>query len=402
MHKDILRYVMENLRNRQLRSWLTILGIIIGITAIITLIAIGEGLNESINSELNAFGSQTIIVTPRINIGLSSAPTRTGILTFNDVQTVKGTPGIDSSSLTYGVGGMMSLQYKDRNASSRVVGIDTDTFQNSVLSGLLQIESGRKLKPGDSHVVLLAHDPAYNLFKEKVNLGYQMKIGGEDFRIVGILKSAGGAMSGTPIQILIPEEDARRLLGDTVGAREVSAIWAKAAEGQSTGQVAKALEQRLMAKRKVKPDKLDFSITTIESIQQQVGMITGLLTAFLGGIAAISLIVGAVGVANTMFMSVMERTREIGVLKAIGARRNTIMEIFILESSIIGAIGGFIGLALALLISVIINAFGAPSKISPQLALFGFLFAVIIGAVSGFFPARRAARLQAVEALRYE
>src|SRR3989344_8047532 len=159
MHKDILRYVIENLRNRRLRSWLTILGIIIGITAIVTLIAIGEGLNESINSELNAFGSQTIIVTPKINIGLSSAPTRTGTLTFNDVQTVKSTPGMDPGSLTYGVGGLMSVQYKDKNASSRVVGIDTNTFQNSVLGELLQIESGRKLKPGASHVVLAAHAP---------------------------------------------------------------------------------------------------------------------------------------------------------------------------------------------------------------------------------------------------
>jgi putative ABC transport system permease protein len=401
MHKDILRYVVENLRNRQLRSWLTILGIIIGIMAIITLIAIGEGLNESINSQLNAFGSQTVIVTPKMNIGLSSAPSRTGILTFNDVQEVKRTPGIDPSSVTYGVGGLMSVQYKDKNSSSRVIGVETATFQHSVLAELMQIESGRNLKPGDSHVVVIGHNAADNMFKEKVNLGYRMTIGGEEFRVVGILKSSGGSMGGPP-EFLIPEDDARKLLGGTVGLREVSGIWSKAVEGQSASEVAKILERNLMIKRKVKPDKLDFSIMTVESIQQQVGMITGLLTAFLGGIAAISLVVGAVGVANTMFMSVMERTREIGVLKAIGARRNTIMEIFILEASLIGAIGGFIGLVLAVLISFIINYFGAPSEISPQLAVFGFVFAVIIGAISGFFPARRAASLQAVEALRYE
>jgi len=401
MHADIARYVVSNLRSRQLRSWLTILGIVIGITAIVTLIAIGQGLDASIKKEIEGFGADTIIVTPRISIGLTSAPTRTGILTLNDMEEVKRTPGIDPGSVTSTVGDRMTLSYKNQNITTTVVGVDTRAFAKT-FGNLIKIDQGRMLKSGDSKVVLLSHDMAYDTFKEDVLLNSQIKIGGENFRVIGILKSSGGSFSTNAPQIYIPQEDARSILGDKWGPRQITSVWSRVMPGVSAPEVAKALDRRLMEKRKVTEKTKNFSIMTSESIQQQIGTITALLTLFLGGVAAISLVVGGVGVANTMFMSVMERTREIGLLKAVGARKNTIMEVFIIESALIGAIGGFVGVLIALLLSFVLNYFGAPSEVTPELAAFGIIFSVSVGVVSGYFPARGAAEMVAVDALRQE
>ncbi|MFA6036418.1 MAG: ABC transporter permease [Candidatus Micrarchaeia archaeon] len=401
MHADLVRYVVANLRSRQMRSWLTILGIVIGITAIVTLIAVGQGLDASIKKEIEGFGSDTVIVTPRISIGISGPPTRSGLITLNDMEEVKRTPGIDPSSVTSTVGDRMSLSYKDQNITTTVVGVDTRAFAKT-FGNLLKIEQGRLLKAGDSKVVLLSHDQAKDAFREEILLNSQIKIGGDSFRVIGILKSAGGGLTSGEPQVYIPQEDARIILGDKFGPRQITSVWSRVMPGQSAPEVAKRLDKRLMEKRKVTEKTRNFSVLTSESIQQQVGTITGLLTLFLGGIAAISLVVGGVGVANTMFMSVMERTREIGLMKAVGAKRNAIMEVFIIESCLISAIGGIIGIVIGLLISFVLNMLGAPSAISPELAGFGMLFAVSVGAISGYFPAKRAAELVAVEALRYE
>jgi putative ABC transport system permease protein len=401
MHADIARYVVSNLRSRQLRSWLTVLGIVIGITAIVTLIAIGQGLDASIKKEIEGFGADTIIVTPRVSIGIGGPPTRTGMLTLNDLEEVKRTPGIDPSSVTPTVSDRITVSHKNQNITTQVVGVDTKAFAKT-FGNILKIDEGRMLKSGDSKVVLLAHNPAHDMFKEDVLLNSQIKIGGENFRVIGILKSTGSSVGGGDTQIFIPIEDERSILGDKMGQRQISSVWSRAMKGADPAVVAQELDRRLMIKRKVKENNKNYSIITTASIQEQIGMITGLLTVFLGGVSAISLVVGGVGVANTMFMSVMERTREIGLMKAIGAKKSTIMEVFIIESCLIGAIGGAIGVTLGLLLSFVLNYFGAPSEVTPELALFGMAFSIGIGAISGYFPAKHAAELVAVEALRYE
>jgi putative ABC transport system permease protein len=401
MHEDILKYVLANIAQRKLRSWLTILGIIIGITAIVTLIGIAQGLDGSIRKELEQFGTNTIIVTPNIQIGFGGPPTSKGTLTLKDVDEIKRVPGMDSTAVSPFVSSRVAMSYKNSNVTAGIIGVDPKTFERAS-GGTLKIENGRMLKPGDAHVAVLAHGAATDLFKDNVKLDAKMIIGGKEYKVIGILKSAGSSLGGSDNSIYVPIDDAREALGDIIGKNEVTGIWSQVAKDQDPKIVAARVEKRLEIKHKVKPTDKDFSVLTSESIQQQIGAITGLLTAFLGGVAAISLIVGGVGVANTMFMSVMERTREIGILKAVGARKNAIMEIFLIESGLIGLMGGLIGVALGILISLVLSALNLPSAITLELAGGAIFFSVAVGAISGYFPARRAAQLQAVEALRYE
>jgi len=403
MHQDLFKYVAANIAQRKLRSWLTILGIVIGITAIVTLMSVAQGLNESIRQELEMFGSDMIIVMPASSGGFGGPmmAASSGTLTINDVQDVRKTPGMDPDTVTAMVFGRMSLSYRKSNITAIVSGVEPDKFQE-VIGGMLQLEQGRFLKAGDSRVVVFANDAAYQNFKEDIGLDRRVIINGMDFKVVGILAKSGSSIQGSDSDIFIPLQDARDALGASVGKREVNAIYGKIMEGADSVLVAERIEWKLMARHKVTEEDKDFMLITPEFINEQVGSIMGLLTAFLGGVAAISLIVGGVGVANTMFMSVMERTREIGILKAVGARSSIIMEVFLMESGIIGLVGGVIGVILGGLISVGATAAGLPSMVTIELAAFAIIFSVSIGMISGYFPARKASKLVTVEALRYE
>ena len=399
-HRDLFLYVFANLKNRQLRSWLTVLGIIIGITAIVTLIAIAQGLDDAVKKELSGFGADSIMVTPQVSF--TGGPTMSGSLDLNDVELVKRTSGIDPSRVTSILAAQLTLGYKDTNVSTMVSGVDVDNYARSV-GDLLPMGQGRMLKAGDSHVLVIGSAIAKDMFGEAIGLNTGIDIAGQKYRVIGIMKPSGSALGGGyDSDIYMPLQDARDILGTSVGSKEVTVIWARTQKGADAEVVADRLDERLAAKRKVREDDKDYMVLTSQSIMDQIGVITGLLATFLGGVAAISLLVGGIGIANTMFMSVMERTREIGILKAIGARRAMIMEIFVMEAGIIGLGGGLIGIALGVLISAGLGAVGVPSKVTFELCAFALLFSVGVGMVAGYFPARRASELQAVDALREE
>ncbi|MFA6036417.1 MAG: ABC transporter permease, partial [Candidatus Micrarchaeia archaeon] len=349
MHADIFKYVMSSLMHRQLRSWLTILGIVIGITAIVTLIGIGQGLDGMIKKELEAFGADMIIIMPSTGSGgLSSLATLSGSLSTNDLDEMKRTPGVVPATVTGGLLGYFDLNYKNETTTMAVTGVDTDTFYKAS-ENTVKIDRGRNIKPGDTKVLVLGANVAEQAFAEKLTINKVVTISGEKYRIIGIMKKAGGLLGGgTDSDVYMPLDDARRLLGNTVGKKELTMVWGRAAKGADMDEVVKTLDAKLAAKHKVRQDEKDYTIMTSATIMEQISVITGMLALFLGGLSAISLVVGGVGVANTMFMSVMERTREIGLLKAVGAKKSAIMEVFIMESCLIGAIGGIVGLAIAL------------------------------------------------------
>jgi putative ABC transport system permease protein len=217
--------------------------------------------------------------------------------------------------------------------------------------------------------------------------------------VVGVLNQSGSTFSGPDRSIFISQRAAKKLFSQN---ENVSSVIVLAASGYNPDTVAANITTLLQGLHHVTADTQDFTVTTASSIQSTLSSVTNTLALFLGAIAGISLVVGGIGVANAMFTSVLEQTKYIGLLKSLGARNRMVMKLFIYESGVMGLVGGVLGVALSFMGSAILENFGLPSKITPELVLLGLGFSIILGIVSGVIPARNAASVEPVEALRYE
>ena len=399
---DIVQYSFTSIRHREIRSWLTILGIVIGIASVVALMSIGEGFQNQVNAQLSALGSNTIFITPSAAAFQTGSVTTSGKLYQKDVDRLKKIP--DITDIARLITGRADVEFKNKTLSSSVAGIEPGVFEKTTA---LDVEEGRFFVEGDRHVAVIGSTVASDMFgpKNTVAVNSYLLIDGTKYRVIGILKKSGGGFGPGASQdgsIYIPFDDARPLFKDTIGPDEVGAIVLRTREGSDTADVVDSIYTELDASHKVKPDKRDYSVIDPKSIQAAVANVLSLITLFLGAIAAISLIVGGLAIASSMFTSVLERTHEIGVLKAIGASRHEINNIFLFESGAVGGIGGAVGTAIGLSIVYIGSLFGLPASMNPLLAAFCVAFAFVIGLVSGYFPARQASELSPVEALRYE
>lgn len=396
---EMMRYSFNALRQRSIRSWLTIIGIVVGITAIVVLIGLVQGLRDYFTSQLSTFGAQTIIIMPTNveNAGsASSFMPSSGKLFMKDVERIKRIPDIEV--VTPVVAGRSSIGFKDKLITTSIMGIEPDNFKES--SGSITIEKGRFLQPSDQKSVVIGFSISNDTFKETVPLGSTLTIAGKDYRVVGVLNRSGNSFSNLDSAIFVSIEEGRALFSDTLAEREVSIIRVVVKEGQNVQEVASRIEDEMLSAHRVNEDDKDFSVISADFINKQLDQVTGILGLFLGGVASISLVVGGVGIANTMFMSVAERRREIGTLKSLGAREAEIEKLFLVESSMIGIAGGVLGLLLAYALAFIITMIaGVGVAISPLVVAFAIVFSAGIGIVSGVFPARQAARLDPVEAL---
>jgi putative ABC transport system permease protein len=326
-------------------------------------------------------------------------------LTDKDLNVIKQVPGVIYANGM--VSGRSEIILGNEKTSASISGVDTTLWRSIITTDL---ESGRYLQPGDSNAAVIGYSLAHTVFLQPITQNRPITIGGKTFKVVGIFVQSGG-FGGTDNAVYMPADSARDVITETIARNQFTSITVKIADQNLADKVKADMEQKLMMSRHVNSRTRDFTVTAFASIQQQISSVTQAITVFLGAIAAVSLLVGAVGIANTMFMSVMERTRQIGLLKALGATDNEVMKLFLIESGLFGVVGGVIGITLGVLISVLISSIGlqmmGPSGtmttvIPPWLIIFSLAFSIIIGVLSGVMPARNAARMNPVDALRFE
>ncbi len=400
---DILHYSFKSLKHRQMRSWLTILGIVIGIASVVALLTIGEGFNKEVNRQLSALGSNMISITPSTDpFADPFSAASSGKLFESDAERLKRIADIvDISRVVYG---RASLGYKDKKITSMVMGVDPAVFKQM---SSIEIENGRFLQDNDRGVVALGGTFAEEGFgvKNKLSVGSAIYINGVKYPVIAVLKKSGGGFGLNTFLdngVFVTYHDGKEIFKDNLADKEVNEIDVTVREGADMADVVEKITLELASAHKLRVEDKDFSVVDPKTIQASVDSVLSLITLFLGAIAGISLIVGALSIANNMFTSVFERTHEIGVLKAVGATRGDIMRIFVFEAGAVGASGGFAGVLLGYAIALSANLFGLPTGINPLIGIFGVAFAFGIGLVSGYAPARMAARLSPVEALRYE
>lgn len=398
---DMISYALTALQYQKLRSWLTVLGIVVGIATIIILIGLVQGLKDDITEELQGFGANTIVISPRsvTTAAPSSFMPSKGKLYMKDYERIKRLGSIEYISPI--ITGRTYANYRDEELTISVYGAYPELFDQTPES--TELESGRKLTDADRKSAVIGYNIAHDLFDDEVQVSSKLDIGGETFTVVGVMDKTGSSFTSFDDAVFIPFDEAEILFQDNLAEDEISAIRLSVVEGEDPEETAEEIETILLSAHRVSEDEKDFTVITSAFINQQLESITGILTIFMGAIAGIALVVGGVGISNTMFMSILERTKEIGTIKALGATPSEIERLFLVESSLIGLIGGFAGLAIAFVLIILIDASGVtPAVFVPWVAGGALAFSVIIGIIAGVFPARQGAHLDPIDALRYE
>lgn len=398
---DSIRLAVRNIRYRKKRSWLTIIGTLVGILAIVALISIGQGLQNSVQSEFEELGGDKVFVSPGGNSISSRFTSSTATLTEDSLDTVRNTRGVEEASGT--VSSSQQVRYGGNTEFLSIVGAPTgETSELIRQTQGIEILEGRYLRDTDSYSILMSQNAAENAFEDEIALRSKLDINGTEYRVVGIVEASGTGGGSVYMQI----DTAREVMDKE---NEYDEIITRISGGFTPAEVEENIRDSLRRSRNLEEGEEDFTTRTAADIVDSFTSQLALIRGFLVGLGAISLLVGGVGIMNTMYTSVTERTKEIGVMKAVGATNWQILRIFLIESGIIGLIGGILGVAGGLGISyaaagIISEQVGIQMNpgASPELIFGSLAFAFIVGTVSGFFPARKAANMNPVEALRYE
>jgi putative ABC transport system permease protein len=396
----------ESILSNKLRSSLTMLGIVIGVAAVISMLAIGTGAEESITSQIEGIGANVLFVQS------GGDATNPEVLTLKDAEAISD-PDRAPSVLTVAptLQGNVTVSVAGESSSTSVVAVTPEYFvaQNVVVEEGNEISSANE--EGQDAVVILGTEVAEDLFGYTSGLvGESVRINDQPFTVIGVLEEEGGTGFGSADdQILVPLSTAQSRLLSRPSVGQVDLIYVQAIDSESVESATEEVSQILRAQHISTLGVDDFEILSTQSVLETAESITDTFTLFLGGIAGISLLVGGIGIMNIMMVSVIERTREIGLRKAMGARKTDILSQFLIESLVLSIVGGLVGILLGWAIASLIGgfSFGGPgSEIQPTVSmnsvLLATLFSASVGIFFGIYPANRAANLEPVEALRSE
>ena len=404
---QILFESLESLNANKMRSGLTILGIVIGVAAVIAMLAIGQGAQDSITGTISGIGTNLLFVFS----GNDQAELRNvRPLTMQDVKALSdpfAAPSVQAVAPV--LQGNAEITAEGETTITTLGGVTPEyaSVRNFVTTEGEFVNEEHYL--GRASVIVLGPEVADKLFGRTSGvIGQTVRVEGQPFRVIGVLESRGGGMGGSQDNVaFIPLSTARTRIIRR-GADRVDVIMVQAVSSDVVMQASEEVSQILRTRHRTDIGADDFTVLAQQDFLQTVDTILGVFKTFLGGIAAISLLVGGIGIMNIMLVSVAERTREIGLRKALGARKRDILTQFLTESSLLSLIGGIIGIILGWLISYVVGqvATATGNPFTPAVGLSGILLATLFSAAVGLFfgiyPANRAANLQPVEALRYE
>ena len=399
---------LESLSGNKLRSGLTVLGIVIGVAAVIAMLAVGQGAEASITGSISGIGTNLLFVF-RGDQGDNVRNPKP--LTIGDAEALRDQFAAPSvAAVAPALQGDAIVSFGGEQAVPQLFGITPEYFQvrNLNLAEGELITEEHML--GRASVVLLGPEVATSLFGHADGVtGETIRIEGQPFRVIGVLESKGGGAFGSEDnQVLVPFTTAQARLIRRSTSDRVDIIFVQAVSGDVVTQATEEIAQILRTRHRTPVGADDFTIFSQQDLLSTFQSITGILTIFLGGIAGISLLVGGIGIMNIMLVSVTERTREIGLRKALGARRKDILIQFLTESSLLSLIGGIIGILFGWLISFAVGQIAEASgtAFTPVIGLdavaLATIFSAVVGLLFGIYPANRAASLEPVEALRYE
>lgn len=401
-YTELVRSALTALRSNLLRTLLTMLGIIIGIASVILIISLGEGATKSISDQISSFGTNLIAVVP--DSPGQGPPQPVQSLTLEDAEALSDpelVQNISVVSATVSQGSQVNANSQTMNATIQGVSEGYAIIQS------LETSQGEFITKDDedslSRVAVLGSEVVTELFGEGAEpVGESIKIDNRSFRIIGVLAEKDSSGFSNPnAGVYIPVTTAMKIL---LGQNHVGAVYAQAENPDLVNQTVEQIEALLRDRHDiVDGEDPDFQVRTSQDALTTLSSVTGLLTTLLAGIAAISLVVGGIGIMNIMLVTVTERTKEIGLLKAIGAKNQDILTQFLIEAVVLTLVGGGIGMALGLILAFIITSIvNIPFIISFTSIFLAVGVSSAVGVIFGYYPAQRAAKLSPIDALRYE
>ncbi len=398
---EAIKLAFQAIRRNALRSFLTVLGIVIGVGAVIAMVTIGRGTTVKVSADLADLGTNLLFVRPG-QFGPGRASSDAKPFNGRDVEAIRNQiPGLRAVAPTSQKS--LTVIYGTENRVTLVTGTDNDFLVTQAWT----IAAGRQFLEGEVRggraVCLIGETVREELFGHAEPIGQRIRVKNVSCEVIGVLQPKGQSSMGTDqddVVVMPLRVFQRRLAGNT----DIGAIGVSAREGVDTGKVQADVERLLRERRNISPGQIDdFSVRDMKQLAETAMATTKMLTALLGAVAAVSLLVGGIGIMNIMLVSVTERTREIGIRLAIGALESQVLTQFLVEAVVLSLFGGLVGILLGLGLAFLASGgMRVPFVLDTTIILVAFGFSALVGVIFGYFPARRAARLDPIEALRHE